>query len=557
MGTLGMPKHNAERAVTLAVLRVYSECNDWMDNGTFREQLKVTLGSSHEEPQAYTKKSQIAAYFGFVEWEDPSDERSRRRITSSGKQFLSALEQSNNQIIVEEILKSLETRTFGRHLTGTKSDSDVEPPQVFIKCALILRYLDRGEYGYILWQLDKKGSSILDLLAEIANNRLKINHTYEDPPHPDANRYNDAKPITALINWQFLTQDEGGRPGKIAIDPYVLENYLDRLQALKISNVDQLTNSPSSVDQASDREYENAKNVIYYGPPGTGKSFSVSKLIASKEARTRRVTFHPEYDHASFVGSYKPIMSVAEDGERDLSYEFVPQVFSRIYVDAWNDLSNDYYLVIEEINRGNCSEIFGDIFQLLDRKNNYPVTPFKELKDYLDKELAGNTSISSEKMLLPPNLVIFATMNTSDQSLFPMDSAFKRRWDWEYVPINYEKSSSNLSSKFIVKLSESESFSWIDFIKKVNEIIKNNENLGMDKCIGNYFVNPGNGIIELKIFVSKVLFYLWNDVFKDELEDASIFNGRISYEDFFPLQANGMNRVREMLVRLDIEINQS
>ena len=557
MGTLGMPKHNAQRTVTLAVLRVYSEYNDWMNNDTFRNQLKVKLGRPHEENQAYTKKSQIPAYFGFVEWENPSDERSRRRITSSGKQFLFALEQSNNQIIVEEILKSLETRTFGRHPTGTESDSDVEPPQVFIKCALILGYLDRGEYGYILWQLDKKGSSILDLLAEIANNRLKSNHTYEDPPYPDANRYNDAKPITALINWKFLTEDAGSRPGKIAIAPYVLENYLDRLQALQISNVDQLTNSPSSVDQASGMACENAKNVIYYGAPGSGKSFIVSELIVSKEARTRRVTFHPEYDHASFVGSYKPIMSVAEDGERDLSYEFVPQVFSRIYVDAWNDLRNDYYLVIEEINRGNCSEIFGDIFQLLDRKNNYPVTPFKELKNYLDKELAGNTSISSEKMLLPPNLAIFATMNTSDQSLFPMDSAFKRRWDWEYVPINYEKSRSNLSSEFIVKISESESFSWIDFIKTVNEIIKNNENLGMDKCIGNYFVNPANRIIELKIFVSKVLFYLWNDVFKDELEDASIFKGRISYEDFFPLQTNGMNRVREMLVALGIEINQS
>jgi hypothetical protein len=419
---------------------------------------------------------------------------------------------------------------------------------------LTLGYLKRQEYGYILWKLDEESSNILDLLTLITTNRLKGKNRYDDIP----STYGDAKPITALVNWGFLTVigSEGGQD-KIGINQYILDNYLDRLQALRTFNSAQLTGSAPTKDQNDDSIFENAKNVIFYGPPGTGKSFNVNELIASKEARTRRVTFHPEYDYASFVGSYKPSMSSGEDGDESLSYEFVPQVFSKIYVEAWNDLSNDYYLVIEEINRGNCSEIFGDIFQLLDRKNNYPVTPSKELKNYLDKELRGNSSISSDKILLPPNLAIFATMNTSDQSLFPMDSAFKRRWDWEYVPIDYEKSTSNLSSKFIVQLSDSEIFSWLDFIKAVNEVIKNNENLGMDKCIGNYFVKPENGVIDFKTFVNKVLFYLWNDVFKDELEDESIFKGRISYEDFFPLQANGVDRVREMLGALGIDINKS
>lgn len=547
-----MPKNSAEATEMMAVLKVYSEHDDWMDNATFIDKMKVKLGPPFQEPQAYTKKTQIPAYFGFIEWESQSNQ-SRRRITASGKKFLVGLEQENDQIIFEEILKSLETRTFGRNALGVSSDSDLEPPQIFIKCALTLGYLKRQEYGYILWKLDDGSSNILDLLTFITTNRRKNISRYEIP-----STYGDAKPITALVNWGFLTVigSEGGQD-QIGINQYILDNYLDRLQALRTFNSAQLNSSVMPVNENADGVFQNAKNIIFYGPPGTGKSFNVNELIATKEVRTRRVTFHPEYDYASFVGSYKPSMSLEDGGGETLSYEFVPQVFSKIYVEAWNDLSNDYYLVIEEINRGNCSEIFGDIFQLLDRKNNYPVTPSKELKNYLDKELVANDLISSEKILLPPNLAIYATMNTSDQSLFPMDSAFKRRWDWEYVPIDYEKSASNLSSSFVVQLSESETFSWVDFIRAVNEVIKNNENLGMDKCIGNYFVKPENGIIDFKTFVNKVLFYLWNDVFKDELEDESIFKGRISYEDFFPLQAKGVDRVREMLGPLGIDINQA
>ena len=163
----------------------------------------------------------------------------------------------------------------------------------------------------------------------------------------------------------------------------------------------------------------------------------------------------------------------------NIRYEFVPQAFTNIYVNSWNDLGNDYYLVIEEINRGNCAEIFGDIFQLLDRSNDYEITPSKELKEYLTIQFEGNPNIDGNKLVLPPNLNILATMNTSDQSLFPMDSAFKRRWDWEYIPINYEFSDDNQSSKFRVKISENESFSWLSFIKSVNEYIKQNDNLSM------------------------------------------------------------------------------
>jgi len=311
----------------------------------------------------------------------------------------------------------------------------------------------------------------------------------------------------------------------------------------KFDNVDQFSTSHTELNTNSSQ----ANNIIFYGAPGTGKSHTVNRMLPTDKQRVQRVTFHPDYDYSSFVGGYKPTMF-----EDDIRYEFVPQAFTKTYVNAWNDLDNEHYLVIEEINRGNCAEIFGDIFQLLDRSNNYPIIPSKELNEYLDT--FDIDEMPKGEMLLPPNLHIIATMNTSDQSLFPMDSAFKRRWDWEYIPINYESSEENLSSKYFVELDEEEKFSWLSFIEKVNGAIKSNENLGMDKCIGNYFIKPSETTISLDTFINKVIFYLWNDVFKDELEEDSIFKENNVYEDFFPISSNGKKNVKDILTALDVEI---
>lgn len=322
----------------------------------------------------------------------------------------------------------------------------------------------------------------------------------------------------------------------------------------KVSNYLDLSPKSIEIKKIEKEEILNTESIfclnkIFYGAPGTGKSHKVKELVTGKELRTERVTFHPEFDYAAFVGGYKPTM----DG-KDIRYEFVPQAFSNIYIKAWNDLDNDYYLVIEEINRGNCAEIFGDIFQLLDRTNDYHITPSKELKEYLTAQFSGNSNIDGQKLILPPNLNILATMNTSDQSLFPMDSAFKRRWDWEYIPINDSFSDENKSSKFKVKISETEYFSWLSFILSVNSIIKQNENLGMDKCLGNYFIKPQTDIIDIDTFVNKAIFYLWNDVFKDEMEENNIFLNKTTYEDFFPIQSDGIVKLKEILEILRIEI---
>ena len=196
----------------------------------------------------------------------------------------------------------------------------------------------------------------------------------------------------------------------------------------------------------------------------------------------------------------------------NIEYKFVPQAFTKAYCEALKNPNEPHFLIIEEINRGNCAQIFGDIFQCLDRdetgKSKYEVDCNEDLANYL-KEVFADIDIATDKIILPNNLYILATMNTSDQSLFPMDSAFKRRWDWEFVPINYEDANS-----LNIVIGDS-TYNWGNFIEIINPKIK--ELTGSeDKQLGNRFVNPNDGNITFDQFRSKVLFYLWSEVYKDE-----------------------------------------
>ena len=198
-----------------------------------------------------------------------------------------------------------------------------------------------------------------------------------------------------------------------------------------------------------------------------------------------------------------------------IAYAFTPQVFTNAYVRAWEHPNEKVYLVIEEINRGNCAQIFGDLFQLLDRKDDgtscYSIRADKDLADYLQYVLSGDAKrgIEEGNLCLPSNLHIIATMNTSDQSLFPMDSAFKRRWDWEYIPINY--SDEVKSGQFVITIND-KNYKWVTFLKAVNRHIRDLTH-SEDKQMGNFFVKNS---IEKEAFKSKVMAYLWHEVCKDE-----------------------------------------
>lgn len=220
------------------------------------------------------------------------------------------------------------------------------------------------------------------------------------------------------------------------------------------------------------------------------------------------------------VGDY-----LAEQGllhsDETITYDFSPQVFTNAYVRAWEVPSEHVYLIIEEINRGNCAQIFGDLFQLLDRDrfgvSEYKIKADEDLARYLQSKLGvTHEGIKGGNLCLPSNLHIIATMNTSDQSLFPMDSAFKRRWNWEYVPINY--SPDIPSGKFTITLGFNK-YRWIDFLNEVNKRILEVTD-SEDKQMGNFFIKHSVGEDEFK---SKVMFYLWHEVCKDEFHTKNNF----------------------------------
>jgi MoxR-like ATPase len=245
-----------------------------------------------------------------------------------------------------------------------------------------------------------------------------------------------------------------------------------------------------------------------------------------------------------------------KDDDGKIIYTFTPQAFTNAYVKAW-DTEEDVYLIIEEINRGNCAQIFGDLFQLLDRKNGvseYPIDADADLANYLSKKLASSThkDITDEiregkKLKLPSNLYIWATMNTSDQNLFPIDSAFKRRWDWTYMKIK-----NHPEENYKIKLSDKE-YDWWEFIQRINEIIASMTS-SADKQLGYFFCKAaGDGTISPETFVSKVIFYLWNDVFKDYgFEDASLFRYKndkdemkdLTFPDFYNEAGEKVNETR-------------
>lgn len=253
---------------------------------------------------------------------------------------------------------------------------------------------------------------------------------------------------------------------------------------------------------------------IYFGTPGSGKSRTIKDNYEKDETKVFRTTFHPDTDYASFVGCYKPVKD--DEDKKKIVYEFVPQAFTDAYMAAWSDLEHPYYLIVEEINRGNCAQIFGDLFQLLDRNKDgyseYPIKADHDLMEYLLNHLPEDSEgIRDGKLCLPPNLSIIASMNTSDQSLFPIDSAFKRRWSWEYVPIDYDNAE---SGAFTITIGNEPPHNWHKFLQAVNEKIKSVTS-SEDKQMGNFFIKAS---VNEKEFCDKVMFYLWSEVGKDNYQ---------------------------------------
>ena len=345
------------------------------------------------------------------------------------------------------------------------------------------------------------------------------------------------------------------------------------------------------------------RQLIIYGAPGTGKSWRIKN--DTQGVSVIRTTFHPDSDYSTFVGAYKPSMeadeydTVVTTGERSpggniskkdglvrqkrIVYKFVAQAFLKAYVAAWKKMADaddggqgaarpTVCLVIEEINRGNCAQIFGDLFQLLDRDDygfsDYEIAADEDLRRYLAEAFKGVRGADAQErvppevaeklerifkgeiLLLPPNLYIWATMNTSDQSLFPIDSAFKRRWAWKYIPI------SNAGKNYSIEVG-GDKYDWWTFLEKANDLVQSFTE-SEDKKLGYFFCKADrNGVISLEQFVGKVVFYLWNGVFKDTGFDDEVFDdgkgGKLYFKRFFGAKGDpNPESVRQFMKNLGV-----
>jgi len=355
--------------------------------------------------------------------------------------------------------------------------------------------------------------------------------------HPDATA-NDAR--DALSGLSDIDKFEYGYSSTLRV-----------MALMALGQIEKSTEQSPTIPHKK-REFDFPLQQIFYGAPGTGKSHRIKEIIKEhgivEKEQVIRTTFHPDSDYSTFVGCYKPIMKsvpqtyVVEGNERpvmadkdnqatkeEIVYDYTPQAFVQAYTKAWTT-NEPVILVIEEINRGNCAQIFGDIFQLLDRGDDgvseYEIKPDKALENYLREYFAAFEDVdeqikSGKIMKLPSNLYIWATMNTSDQSLFPIDSAFKRRWEWKYIKIAWPYKKNEDGSFKTDENGEKVHFNytiegghdWWAFLQQINAIIDKMTN-SADKQLGYFFAKAKDDIISYDTFVSKVCFYLWNDIFK-------------------------------------------
>lgn len=548
MGKLVMPKNSAVEEEIIAVLKIYYEEGDWLDNNIYKERLKAIIGADQYE-SSYTKKSQITSYFNFTTWEDFSNNRSRRKITESGKRFYLAWKKNDDSKMMEEIMYSLEKTTFGRDNCGcTESKSDIEAPALFIRAVLDVGYLTYKEFAFLLWKLEDCGVNYTDSIQELILGRENGNISFNDVPAA----YTDAKPITMLIRWGFLAEDgKIGQSTKIMIAPNIIDRYKSRLLNLKIYNVDKNIENNISYDPIKFKtglvsNFEH--NRIVFGAPGTGKSYMLKKdcekLMDGTTGTYERVTFYPDYVYSHFIGAYKP---VTDDNGLEIKYDFVPGPFMRVYVDALKSGRTDnpqpHLLLIEELNRAKVATVFGDIFQLLDRDetgmSEYEIQTSEDVRRYLTRELGGEPE-AYKKLKIPDNMFIWATMNSADQGVFPMDTAFKRRWNFEYLGIN--ENNEEIKGKVILgKESYEIEVEWNKLRKAINEKLSEDFKVNEDKLIGPYFLSKN--IIEtisdtddtiansdkfINAFKNKVIMYLYEDAAKQSkhklFEGCKVYN---------------------------------
>lgn len=589
-----IPKGDGTLEMAIASLEIYYKYNDWLPNDLFREKLIEKYPKFKDRDSAFLlHKARTARYFGLIEYlyKNKDGIQGRQgRITVEGKRFYEGYLAKNKGILIDAIMDCIDKYTFGRKNYGIEGNSDVEMPSVLLKASLDLGYISREESIAILYYMHDKEKEYQDVIEKISIFRKKnINPLVDIPEDLNlGNRYGDNK-AGQLMREINIFEDS---TSKYKLVKTVEEKYFDFIKGLRAKTHEYLDVEEEfdTFKEESEEDKENEQNIkvdnekciqrIYYGPPGTGKSYNLSKEILehqmdlklipedSKEYNSDyvfRTTIYPDYSYYDFIGNIMPIV----DGE-NITYDFKPGIFTLALRKALKvvDKNIPVYLVIEEMSRGNITSIFGDVFQLLDRDGN-GVSEYQIdndiIADYLIKENIAEYEIEPEgdktikqEIYLPSNLNIVGTVNTSDQNVFVMDTAFKRRFEFKYIdidPVRDEKTGEYLNEyKFIMGEFK---YSWNDFYVKLNDYIIKELELPEDKQIGQFFIKfdenteEENSVDEenYKQIQNKLLQYLWEDVHLISMTENKLFKEEyMSFSNVYKDFGNHVNVFNNKLI---------
>lgn len=378
------------------------------------------------------------------------------------------------------------------------------------------------------------------LLLDSLNGKPLSNQTFSGVTQLRADQYVLVHQNRESELWEVYQGNSPNNPRKI-YDTITLKNFFDSIQEVVDTTINDVKKDDSGTDNGLGSSLPNftPSQIIYYGVPGCGKSNKIREQLKNVPEKNKvRVVFHPEYTNAEFIGQILPKVN------GHVTYEFTPGPFTQIIKRAYLNPNEQFYLVIEEINRGNAAAIFGDTFQLLDRLKagetdslgndpaNAAVNTFTEgwsqyfvqnddvnayIRGTENSIQIGNIRFDSNTAIrLPPNLSILATMNTSDQNVFTLDNAFQRRFDMELVRNEFDLTKPAVNAQYNAEIDDTgikwgQFWGWIN--AKITATLKGLSSTE-DKRLGVWFVSNVGGIIDDKVFAEKVLKFLWDDVFK-------------------------------------------